>query len=540
MSRHLAPPPTGYQPIHIPPRCNRGRDLLRDYVNAIEVFALSSAAAGPGVTVTKGGLKIQTVQQVLETVKVTWKDKLCPLTEAACAIAIFRAVERGARDAVSRRPSTPDPFRPVTAARNALRIHDGACGLCRRAGYRICARCGKILCPADSAIVVYRAPGWGIYTHPKGEGCPPRAVPGWLAVRTAIEKHESNRPIPRLSPFPLRVRGLVLPVVSLLDDAHCKSEMNTVDISQGDFLPNALPSGSGEKDDADESKLSPVERIVTPRLRDWWQKAERVLIERLGHLKPSEYVRVLNADAEVLRDVLNKERARLHRHSASIPAATIRGKVARREEVAAIRSLRKDMAGSKSPRRQERSKPGKLARVKAPGALTCDLTGAPVEQLLYSKQKIRGGWPKRLIRIEGKLVDAFDYYCLDIQNDFSHSKPQPVLLMRDGTRFNSKSNPELFDWSQELSKTKLGLRCPACRKRLELTYNHCALCGEETTPQVRAKLLREWTEREVEHEREPSIWLRNPGSLPCGDVATLKPAALAAVKATAAPTFPRA
>src|SRR5271157_1721677 len=127
------------------------------------------------------------------------------------------------------------------------------------------------------------------------------------------------------------------------------------------------------------------------------------------------------------------------------------------------------MAGTKSPRRQERSKPGKLARVKAPGALTCDLTGAPVEHVLYSKQKICGGWPKKLIRIEGKVVDAFEFYLLHIQSEFPQSKPQPVLVTLGATRFNSRSNPELFDWSDELFKTKLNLRCPACRKSLELT-----------------------------------------------------------------------
>ena len=53
---------------------------------------------------------------------------------------------------------------------------------------------------------------------------------------------------------------------------------------------------------------------------------------------------------------------------------------------------------------------------------------------LHSKQKVRGGWPKKLIRIDGKVVDAFEFYLLHIQNEFPQSKPQPAAQRADRAR----------------------------------------------------------------------------------------------------------
>ena len=91
-------------------------------------------------------------------------------------------------------------------------------------GYHLCARCGNIHCTEDRVVVVYRTPWWGIHTHLPGPNCPLKAVSGWRAVELALNIRESNVPTPRGADC-VEIGGLIFPFVSLLDDEHCRAEV---------------------------------------------------------------------------------------------------------------------------------------------------------------------------------------------------------------------------------------------------------------------------------------------------------------------------
>jgi hypothetical protein len=91
----------------------------------------------------------------------------------------------------------------------------------------------------------YRSPSWEIYTHLQGPSCFEKTVSGWTAVELAIDMRATNVPTPREANA-VSIGGVGFRFVSLVDDDHCHAEMNTLTISQRDFLPAALHSENAD------------------------------------------------------------------------------------------------------------------------------------------------------------------------------------------------------------------------------------------------------------------------------------------------------
>ena len=81
----------------------------------------------------------------------------------------------------------------------------------------------------------------------KGRTAPEKTVSGWRAVELAMDMRATNVPTPREA-HAVSIGGFDFPFVSLLDDEHCHAEMDTVTISQRDFLP-ATPHSENEDGD---------------------------------------------------------------------------------------------------------------------------------------------------------------------------------------------------------------------------------------------------------------------------------------------------
>src|SRR5271166_6420177 len=113
-------------------------------------------------------------------------------------------------------------------------------------GYHLCARCGDVQGTDDRAVVVHRSPWWLIYTHLEGPNCRTKAVSGWRAVELALDMRALNIPTPRGADG-VGIGGFIFPFVSLLDDEHCKAEMDAVTISRREFLPTAPDGESGDE-----------------------------------------------------------------------------------------------------------------------------------------------------------------------------------------------------------------------------------------------------------------------------------------------------
>jgi hypothetical protein len=96
-------------------------------------------------------------------------------------------------------------------------------------GYQLCARCGEVMIIGESAVVVRRFRSWLIYSHPLGPKCPPQAVRGWNAVRSA----DGIRKFPNKEVYrpagPQHIGGSLRECVCLLDDEHIEAELELVE-----------------------------------------------------------------------------------------------------------------------------------------------------------------------------------------------------------------------------------------------------------------------------------------------------------------------
>ena len=169
-------------------------------------------------------------------------------------------------------------------------------------GYRLCSRCGNILCAADTVQVVYRNASWGIYTHLQGPNCPEKAVSGWRAVELAMDMRATNVPTPREANL-VSVGHFDFPFVSLLDDEHCHAEMATVTISQREFLPAAQRPENG-----DENLPDLIENWGDCRRWREWRYMEAKMVEAIDR-------RICGALAKIARHVLKHERLTLYANS---------------------------------------------------------------------------------------------------------------------------------------------------------------------------------------------------------------------------------
>ena len=220
----------------------------------------------------------------------------------------------------------------------------------------------------------------------------------------------------------------------------------------------------------------------------------------------------------------------------------LQAKILAQEEDDDTTVLRRDMRALIGPRPGKES-PGKLARLLPPERLTFDANDRPVEYVLHSESKIFGGERLKSIKLDSEHlaplhqqsgVDEFGFYWFHRDSDPGRRESDGtirIVPMPGGRSCNTRSNPEMFDFSDELFGAEIDLRCPVCNESLGLAHNYCTSCGGETSPAIRATLLREWTEREVKSKSKPSLWKGNPGHIPYGYGARIKPAFLAALNA---------
>ena len=292
-------------------------------------------------------------------------------------------------------------------------------------GYHLCARCGYVQCTDDRAVVVHRAPWWLIYTHLEGPDCRTKAVSGWRAVERAIDMRESNAPTPRGADC-VSIGGLILPFVSLLDDEHCKVEMDAVTISQREFLPTA--SGAESEDENFNPDL--IERWGDCRHWREWRHKEAKIVEALD-------LGMCGALVTVARHVLRHERAPLYVNAtAASCAVTLSERDARGIRAMPSLSVRSLLLTAKSkataPQGRSRRPDGGLSN-----GFSTDAIGRPVEYPLYSQQPLTDG--SRVIKFGGQGLDELTYYRL--------SGPKPKV---SNLPFNSASSPEMFDWRNDV------------------------------------------------------------------------------------------
>lgn len=310
------------------------------------------------------------------------------------------------------------------------KIAPGGCFVTLDDGYRLCARCGAILCSDSRVVAVFRAPWWGIYAHPQGSDCPAKAVSGWRAVELALDMRESNIPTPR-DAYPVSISGITLPFASLLDNEHCRSEMAAVTLSSQEFLPSESTPFDGNSD-GDNLRSSVFEKRSGQE--DWgsWQYLE---------VSIAAVAAVRGRLAEITRDILRQERASLLvKRSDSWSVVTLSEKDERpRRRIAYLtwvgpRRLSFPRSKAKTPRKSRRLK--LPSRGASSHATTRDTVGKSGEFALYSEQKLTDG--RRLLSFEGLPLDEFSFYRL------SGPKPRPISLPFDSVRC-----PEIFDWSHE-------------------------------------------------------------------------------------------
>ena len=296
-------------------------------------------------------------------------------------------------------------------------------------GYYLCARCGEVLRNGDRVVAVYRAPWWGIYSHPEGPDCPPKAVAGWRAVELALQMQESNVPTPRQAQ-PVAINGVVLPVVSLLDDTHCDVEKAAVTISQKDFLPTSLDSEVPEGDSRHDAAVSCGDQ----RRWDMWRNTELKIVEALDR-------GVVRALVIITLGVVRRERAYLY-VKRSEPQSAICFSERDERPMRAMASLLQAPNTGAQRRKSSRKRPKSQRRSPVPRrAFDRDARGKSTEYPLYSQQRLTDG--RRVLQftippLGPQPLDEFAFYRL------SGPRSQSTQVV-----FNSTSCPEMFDWSNE-------------------------------------------------------------------------------------------
>jgi len=275
-------------------------------------------------------------------------------------------------------------------------------------GYHLCARCGTILCTDDRVVVVYRAPWWGIYVHPKGPDCPAKAVSGWRAAELALDMRESNVPTPREA-CPVSIGGFGLPFVCWLDNEHIWTELALLTISQpkGEWLQSdriAVRTTDGREADS-EDDLGCAE----------YEHDARRAGNRYNYLE-NAYIRAL--DDGQLGEHADRVREIAHRERSSLYVKPDAGHAKRLAQASAFASHYPRHAKDRIPKLVKLNKHGSV--------LTSDTMGRPVEFALYSKMPVTSGERgEKKFWFGGKTLDELSFY------RSSGPKPKPTSLPFD-------------------------------------------------------------------------------------------------------------
>ena len=281
--------------------------------------------------------------------------------------------------------------------------------------YQLCARCGRVMTNGETAIVVQRSPSWLIYSHPEGPDCPAKAVKGWLAVRRAggIRSSQNKETFRRAEP--MKLNGLVLDCVCILDGKHIRAELDLVD-----YEPREIPTTSTDIRyllSNLQFRMEGGSRCAVAQLdpeegesHRGWQPVVRSAVEDdiIAAIDAGNLSRTIETALEIIRS----HRRQSYGTVRMVPAADLwpeafvgHGEVSK-------------LKGKSCTTRK-----GRLPKAQ-PEVLTWDSEGRPGEYALHSR--------RRCLKLNGRSVTELQAW---------KPKPEPFPL-----RYNSRNNPSAYDF----------------------------------------------------------------------------------------------